>query len=60
MFHRFDAKLFRSEPALQNSSERWSLGDEDYAEAIRRGMYLRSEIAGKLAKALARKIASLF
>ena len=60
MFHRFDAKLFRSEPALQNSSERWYVSDEDYAEAIRRGMYLRSEIAARLAKGLARKITNLF
>lgn len=60
MFHQYDDALFRTEPSLQPVSERWYVGDEDYQEAIRRGMLLRSKMAARLAKALARKIAGLF
>jgi hypothetical protein len=60
MFHKYDAKIYRTEPALHNASERWYVGDEDYAEAIRRGMQMRSEMAARIVRGLARKIASLF
>jgi hypothetical protein len=60
MFHKFDEALFRTEPALQPASQRWYVSDDDYQESIRRGMLMRSEMAARLARGLARKIARLF
>ncbi len=59
MFHNFDAQVFEPQNNYARSEARWYVSDEEYQEAVRRGMLLRSDIAARTVKALFRRLRGL-
>jgi hypothetical protein len=60
MFHRHEIEIYAPLPLSRTTDERWYVSEEEYQEAVRRGMRLRSEAFAAALRTVGRWLAGLF